>query len=247
MTFNVVGVGLSGAVLAGTSVLAGIFATSPQRSILWNGFDSTTGAPQLDASGNPVQAYLFPQVTIEERHLDRLRKTDHPVEQGANVADHAFKLPAEVTVRAGWAFGGNKGPSGGSILSAVSNVITSMVPKPTDVNELRKLYGVLLSIQANRALVTLQTGKRRYTNMLLETLAVDTDETTENALVYVANFSEIIFAQTHIVSVPPAANMRSPQTTGATVSQGSTSLLPGSSINTGSANAALLAAGKAPL
>lgn len=40
-------------------------------------------------------------VTIEEVATDELEITEHPVEQGANVADHAYVRPAKITIRGG--------------------------------------------------------------------------------------------------------------------------------------------------
>lgn len=42
------------------------------------------------------------QVVIEESHHDELEITDHPVQQGAMISDHAFKRPAELTLSLGW-------------------------------------------------------------------------------------------------------------------------------------------------
>jgi len=41
-------------------------------------------------SGVPAKS-LTPQVTIEEVHHDDLEITEHPVERGAAIGDHAFK------------------------------------------------------------------------------------------------------------------------------------------------------------
>ena len=45
---------------------------------------------------------IIPEVVIEEMHRDRLIITDHPVESGAAISDHAFKMPVEVDMRVGW-------------------------------------------------------------------------------------------------------------------------------------------------
>ena len=45
---------------------------------------------------------IIPNVVVEEVHTDTLTITDHPVEQGAPITDHAFKNPAELSMRIGW-------------------------------------------------------------------------------------------------------------------------------------------------
>jgi hypothetical protein len=44
---------------------------------------------------------LYPDVVVEESHDDALEITEHPVEQGASISDHAFKKPQTVTIRGG--------------------------------------------------------------------------------------------------------------------------------------------------
>ena len=36
---------------------------------------------------------IIAQATFEERHIDELEVTDHPVQQGAMISDHAFRRP----------------------------------------------------------------------------------------------------------------------------------------------------------
>lgn len=42
------------------------------------------------------------QVAIEEVYNDKLAITEHPVEQGAQIADHAFKRQPDLSMRCGW-------------------------------------------------------------------------------------------------------------------------------------------------
>jgi len=45
---------------------------------------------------------IIPNVTIEEVGTDVLRVSDHPVEVGAAISDHSFKMPVELVMRVGW-------------------------------------------------------------------------------------------------------------------------------------------------
>ena len=115
-------------------------------------------------------------VVVEEQHEDTLEITEHPVEHGANISDHAFMKPASVTIRAG--------VSDGS--------------EPFDII----------------------TGKRKYRNMLIETLSVLTDADSENALVVTADCREVIIVKTQTVSVPPRSRHRNAGKTGGTANKG---------------------------
>ena len=45
---------------------------------------------------------LIADITVEERHVDELKITTHPVEAGAAITDHAYQMPRELTVRCSW-------------------------------------------------------------------------------------------------------------------------------------------------
>jgi len=121
---------------------------------------------------------IIAQVTIEEQATDELHITDHPVEQGAPIADHAFKVPTSLQITAGWssAWAGD--------LSAESGV-----------------YGFLLSLQAMLIPFDVITGKRIYSNMLIERLVVTTDEKSEFSLMAQIGCRQVIIVGTQTVEV----------------------------------------------
>jgi len=142
----------------------------------------------LSSSSQPV--YVRPvrsiggvimDVTVEETHTDELEITEHPVQQGASITDHAFKLPSSVTITAGASdAGGNDGGDKRSV----------------------EVYEALLKLQGSREPFDLVTGKRTYKNMLIKSLSVTTDKDTENILLVTAELKEIILASVQAVAVP---------------------------------------------
>ncbi|WP_142850927.1 phage baseplate protein [Telmatospirillum sp. J64-1] len=137
-------------------------------------------------------------VVIEEHHEDSLTITEHPVEQGAAVSDHAWRQPALVVIRAG--VSDSSGDGGGRRSQSV--------------------YDALLALQASREPFDIVTGKRAYRNMLLESLSATTDAATENALVITAECREVIIVRTAVTSVPPRARHANPNRTGAITDTG---------------------------
>lgn len=119
------------------------------------------------------------QVTIEERHMDELEVTDHPVDQGATISDHAFKKPASLMIKAQWA--------------------------DSEADDIESIYSKLLQLQSGVTLMSIVTGKRIYNNMLIVALAVDTDKLKENILDVTMNCREVIRVSSHSVSVSAAA------------------------------------------
>ena len=79
---------------------------------------------------------LVPSIVISEKHSDRLEITEHPVEMGAAVADHAYRRPSEVVMQVGFA-------GGGALLDFASNLtgtsLLGMSPRET--------YEKLLTLQ----------------------------------------------------------------------------------------------------
>jgi Dit-like phage tail protein len=204
--------------LGNTDYLEAVYSTSPRRSISWVAQDSLGNQTQAtNSTGQPLQYTLYPQVVVRESGIDRLQLTQHPVERGSTITDHAYKLPAAVEIRAGWSY--------------AALPIIGATPVATDPSYLQRLYATLLQIQLQRSFVTLVTGKRTYTYMLLESLEVHTDEESENILDLAATFQEILMAQTQVVSTFDPNTMKSPAINQPTVNQGNTSLQSGANAN----------------
>lgn len=191
---------------------------------------------------------FIPDATIEEVHTDDLEITDHPVEQGAAISDHAFKRPSELIVTAGWSDSPNNSGLGNQIVGAAANSspalqaiigvaraiggIVDMFASRGSGSPSQAAYQQLQDMQNNRVLFTIYTGKRVYRNMLVKSLATTTDAKTENSLIIRIGCRQILMAQTQTVTVPDSANMKNPEQNGATVNGGVKYPLPSPNINT---------------
>lgn len=163
-------------------------------------------------------------VPFEEQHTDVLEITEHPIEQGARIADHAFKYPAKVTIKFGWSNSTVGGTSGSSHAGV-------------EVGQVAEIYQKLLGLQAAREPFPVMTGKRLYENMLIKELSVQTDKETENVLMVTAVFQEILLVTTSSVLVEsvPASAQADPEATQATSSTGNKQLQSSSGANAESA------------
>ncbi len=113
---------------------------------------------------------------LKTDHSSKITAASHPVEGGANITDHAFVDPAEVTIEIGM----------------------------TDCNGMGvsdKMFTALQALQASRRPITIQTRFKRYTNMLIMSMSVPDDYTTMNALKAVLVCREILIAGTKTVTV----------------------------------------------
>lgn len=140
---------------------------------------------------------VIPDVVVSEKHSDSLEITEHPVEIGAAVNDHAYKRASEVTMECGFS-------GGGSLLDLVdiSGIGLGIGRSP------KEIYQELLDTQARRELIDVVTGKRTYNNMLIRAIEVTTDRTSENVLNCTLTLREVILSSTTQISVTDKKNMQ---------------------------------------
>lgn len=145
----------------------------------------------------PSANLIVPSVVISERHSDTLEITEHPVEVGAAISDHAYRRPYEVVMQVGFA-------GGGSLLDLLDTtsfgVSAGLSPK--------EVYQNLLDLQNSRVPFDVVTGKRIYTNMLIRAIEVTTDRTSENVLSAVLTLREVIITSTTTKQVAAKADMK---------------------------------------
>lgn len=165
--------------------------------------------PSTSAAG-----IIIPDCAIEERGVDRLSITRHPVEQGANISDHAYQEQPEVTLRWSWS---NSSPAN-AISSGIGPLGLLGFGSETYIN---KVYETLMTLQASRIRFTLVTGKRLYTDMLLASLLQTTDKESAYCLNVVAICTQLFVVQTRAAQLPPTADQKNPKQTGGTENRGS--------------------------
>jgi hypothetical protein len=94
---------------------------------------------------------------IKTDHTSKLTATSHPIENGANITDHAFIEPAEISIEIGMTDCNGDGAS-------------------------NDMFKSLLDLQHSRQRIDVVTRYKTYTNMLIMSMSVPDDFTTMNAL-----------------------------------------------------------------
>lgn len=150
---------------------------------LSNPLAEKVGSLMLSGRGRTIMG-LFADVTVEEKHKDELKITEHPTEVGAPINDHAYKEAPEVSMKVGWSESAGKlnGLVGDSFLSGNTS--------------LNIVYQTLIQLQESAVPLVISTGKRLYTNMLIKSLGCSTDLQTENVLMIDLTFKKINLVQT---------------------------------------------------
>lgn len=158
---------------------------------------------------------IVPDVVITEKHSDTLEITEHPVEDKAPVADHAFRRPSELVMEVGFS-------GGGSLLDLLN---TSAIGLSLGLSP-KEVYQELLNLQRSRVPFDVTTGKRLYNNMLIRVLDVTTDKTTENVLAATLTLKEVLITSTQSITVADKADMSQGVSTSAVQNSGVKSTVP---------------------
>ncbi|WP_291348079.1 MULTISPECIES: phage baseplate protein [unclassified Acinetobacter] len=157
------------------------------------------GSLLLSGRGRTIMG-LFADVTVEEKHKDELKVTEHPTEIGAAISDHAFKEPPEVTMKVGWS------ESAGTLNGFLGDTVLGGNTSLTIV------YQTLLQLQEQALPLIISTGKRLYTNMLIKSLGCTTDLQTENVLMIDITFKKVLMVSTQTTFIA-IENQASPEAT----------------------------------
>jgi len=146
---------------------------------------------------NPRQiGTIIPDIVVEEIGHDQLQVTEFPVESGAPISDHAYKRPPEIIMRCG--FSNSTVQSEGYV---------------------QQVYGLLLDLQDSLEPFDVTTGKRQYSNMMVSSLLVTTDQESEYALNVVVGLKMVIITSTSGGGAS-SANQASPDQTSAVQNSG---------------------------
>lgn len=127
---------------------------------------------------NSVAGYFFDAI-LKVEHTTRVRATEHPIQTGANVTDHAYMEPAHVVMDIG-----------------MSDAMDSVVSGQFSSGETKSIgaYKKLLELQKKRETVKLVTRLNSYDNMLIETVHAPDDAKTYYGLRCTVFFREIMIA-----------------------------------------------------
>lgn len=169
-------------------------------------------------------------IVIEEHHSDNLEITQHPIEQGAAITDHAYKRPAELTLKLGWSnspildkntiraeqlagAAATLSPVAGAIVGAVGvGIAAASLLFGDDSSSIKSVYAQLLKLQTDRTLFTIYTGKRVYVDMICKSLTTESDSESENSLIIAMSCQQVILVNTNLVSLPKGTQKNPAQT-----------------------------------
>lgn len=165
---------------------------------------------------------IIPDLTIRERHRDTLGITSHPVEIGAAISDHAFKMPPEFSLEFGWSNASTQ-----AIMGSPGAKIDGLLQTGNFGEEYcRQVYETLIALQESRQLCQVVTGKRLYKNVLLESIETSTEAGTAYSMFVTVNCRslQIVSTSETTVSNIQLSNQANPASTAPVVNMGTKNL-----------------------
>ena len=139
--------------------------------------------------------------SLSESHLSEADITDHPVEEGANIADHIRNRPDSIEIN-------------GVVTNTPIAYLASLTAKSPLTSDLGSVddrvetaYQELLRIKNTGELVEVITSLRTYKNMVLKSVSVVRDQANGNILNTSVALREMLIANALSVDLPIPAEV----------------------------------------
>lgn len=119
--------------------------------------------------------YVFDAV-IRAHHNQSLQITEHPIQVGANISDHAYLMPFRLSLEIG-----------------VSDAMDAYAAGMWSGSQSKSVaaYQTLLALQAARVFITVSTRLKTYTNMMIESISPEEDLRTVASLRATITFKQV--------------------------------------------------------
>lgn len=171
-----------------------------------------SGVTLLFQPFNAIIDTLVLDASVKEEHVCEVEVTDHPVEQGSAISDHARSKPEEITI---------EGVISNTPLSHLQTrrAVTSEGFAWTTSAAASAVRGVPGNAEAAEVtlrnlrgkLVTVVTALRTYDNMALVSLKIPRDQTTGDILKFEAKFKQIRIVTNAVTVVATKVAKAKPQ------------------------------------
>lgn len=131
---------------------------------------------------------------VNETHSGKMTITDHPVEQGANVADHAQREPDGLEI--------NGIVSNTPILLNFDETVQPSIPGGDPLNRAQDAYDEFTRLKDTAALLAVATELRDYVDMMIESITVRRDKQTRHILDIDLSMREFRKASVESIAAP---------------------------------------------
>lgn len=147
--------------------------------------------------GAPVQLRLELDATLSETHRNEVEVPKHPLERGADVADHIRFLAKKLEV---------VGVVSNTPIVTLATGPTASVAGGDPTSRAEDAYRALRSAMSAGTLCTVTSSLDEYKGMVLTGLSVTRDVQSGNIAAMQMTWEELLFAETLSVAVPVPEN-----------------------------------------
>lgn len=148
-------------------------------------------------TGDVEYGYFF-DAFIVESHTGSVRITEHPVQTGATISDHAYNIPDKLTLQI-------------FVSDSMDCVVYNQFSKYSTKS--LSAYQVLRDLKTKRLPLSVRTRLHYYKNMLIESMSVNDDYKTANSLRCTVMLREIIMADVNAQTVDKSYGQAEKSTT----------------------------------
>jgi hypothetical protein len=173
-----------------------------------------SGVTLLFQPFNAIIDTLVLDASVKEDHDAEVEVTDHPVEQGAAVSDHARPKPEELTIE------GMVSNTPLNFIQARRSVTSEGFTWTTSAqtNAIRgnpgnaeAAYVTLRAMRDTPKMLTIITALRSYDNMVMTSLKIPRDKETGDVLKFTAKFKQVRIVTNAVTVVATKVNKAKPQ------------------------------------
>jgi hypothetical protein len=168
----------------------------------------STSSVDLSPSATGSVTYVFDAV-LDLEHEQRLEKTRHPVQTGADISSHAYLMPARCVMYVLMSDAVDQYAGGGALTDGQPNYVSPWSGNPS---KSVSAYQTMIQIQAGRQLLMVTTRLRTYNNMVITGVSPREDSKTITGLRMRVEFEEIYTAA--VAQVPNSARSNTTDSTG---------------------------------
>lgn len=150
----------------------------PETTLLYNPTLVTIDAITIDAS-------------ISEQHNSEVEVTDHQVEQGANISDHARVRPTTLSLECVISNTPITAQQAQRIVESGGFTFTATSPVQGYRGHAEQTFNKLEALRDECRLITVVTSLKTYNNLILTSLSVPRNASTGEALRFSATFKSV--------------------------------------------------------
>ena len=177
------------------------------RGIQYAQATSANDVPIIDSTIGVNSQMYVPDAVMRVEHQQEARITEHPVQTGANISDHAYAMPARVTLDIGMSDAMSAYANSSSSSAEVAGGAWTGASKSKSVNAFTEIS----SWATGRVIVSIGTRLKVYSNMMVESITPEETNKTKTSL-----RCRVTFKQVFIANVQQVTASALPQTTQST-------------------------------